>query len=221
MPAEKSDFAKTLDELQNRLRSTLRDHGFRSRGRTFNRTTSDKLTEVIQFQMGSYDPPGTTYIPGLRENLYGKFTVNLGIFVPEVAQHHGGGRPKSFVQEYHCCIRTRLAVIGPKRRDVWWDISGDPALADELVDRLAQDAFPFFRMFDTRDKILAEWLTVPRSPFAFSPTRIVCAIILTSRGQFDQARALLAAQAKEITSPGHPAYVRGLAERLGLGYLGG
>ena len=45
--------------------------------------------------MGSFDPPGTTHIPGLRENLYGRFTVNLGVYVPEVARNHGGGEAKS------------------------------------------------------------------------------------------------------------------------------
>src|ERR1700688_3452188 len=111
MAADKSDLAKTLDELQAKLRPALKEWSFRARGRAFNRTTPDGLTEVVQLQMGSFDPPGTTYIPGLRENLYGKFTVNLGVFVPEVAEHYGAGAPKSFVQEYHCCVRTRLAIL--------------------------------------------------------------------------------------------------------------
>jgi hypothetical protein len=85
MANEKSDIAKSLDGLQAKLRPVLKDYGFRARGRTFNRTTSDGLTQVVNLQMGRFDPPGTTYVPGLRDNLYGKFTVNLGAFVPEVA----------------------------------------------------------------------------------------------------------------------------------------
>jgi len=123
MSTQKSDLARTLDELQAKLRPTLKEWGFRARGRGFNRTTSDDLTEVIQLQMGSFDPPGTTYIPGLRENRYGMFTVNLGVFVPEVAEQYGSGAPKSFIQEYHCCVRTRLPLLGPEHRDVWWEIS--------------------------------------------------------------------------------------------------
>jgi hypothetical protein len=86
MVAEKSDLAKTLDELQGKLRSALAEYGFRARGRVLNRRTSDGMTEVVQIQMGSFDPPGTTYVPGLRENRYGKFAINLGVFVPEVAE---------------------------------------------------------------------------------------------------------------------------------------
>src|SRR5882762_9371836 len=100
----KSDLVNQMDEIQAKLRPLLKDEGYRVRGRTFNRTTHDGLTQVLNFQMGSFDPPGTTYIPGLRENLYGKFTVNLGVYVPEVALYHGGSEARSFVREHNCCI---------------------------------------------------------------------------------------------------------------------
>jgi Domain of unknown function (DUF4304) len=220
MAPGKSDLAKSLDDLQAKLRPTLKQCGFRARGRTFNRTTSDGLTEVVGIQMGSFDPPGTTYVPGLRENRYGKFTVNLGVLVPEVAEQHGGGAPRSFVQEYHCCVRTRLALLGPERKDVWWEIRVEEALAEELLQRLERDAIPFFKKFETRDAILDQWLAAPKSVYALSPPRIVYAIILAERGRKEAARALLAAQARETLNPGHPAYVRRLAEKLGVGDLG-
>lgn len=220
MTAEKSDLARTLDELQAKLRPALKERGFRARGRAFNRLTSDGLTEVMQVQMGSFDPPGTIPIPGLRESRYGKFNVNLGVFVPEVAERYGGGAPKSCVQEYHCCIRTRLGLLGPERRDVWWDIRAGEALAQELLQRLTRDAIPFFGKFETRDAILKQWLADPKAPYASTPSRIVCAIILAKRGRNEDARVLLAAQARETLNPGHPAYVRRLADKLGLGDLG-
>lgn len=98
----------------------------------------------------------------------------------------------------------------------------DAALTEDLLQRLTRDAIPFFGRFDTRDKILAEWLAVPKAPYAATtPPRIVCAIVLTKRGRKEDARALLAAQSKETTNPGHPAYVRRLAAKLGLGDLDG
>src|SRR5687768_12815065 len=118
MAKEKSEPARLMDDLQGALRPALKRWGFRARGRTFNRATRDGLTEAISLQMGSFDPPGTTYIAGLRQNLYGKFTVNLGVYVPEVARHHGGGEAKSFVQEYHCCVRARLGELGLESADV-------------------------------------------------------------------------------------------------------
>jgi hypothetical protein len=47
----------------------------------------------------------------LRENLHGLFTVNLGVYIPEVARHHDGGEAKVWVQDYHCSIRAPLASI--------------------------------------------------------------------------------------------------------------
>lgn len=104
----KSTFAKAVDDIQKSLRPLLKKRGFRVRGRTFNSTTEDGLIQVVNIQMGPSDPPGTTYIPGLRENLHSLFTVNLGVYVPEVAIHYGGGEAKSWVQDYHCCVRARL-----------------------------------------------------------------------------------------------------------------
>jgi hypothetical protein len=72
----KSIYAQAVDDIQAALRPFLKSRGFRFRGRTFNRTTEDGLTEVVNIQMGVWDPPGTTYIPGLRENLHGLFMVN-------------------------------------------------------------------------------------------------------------------------------------------------
>ena len=66
------------------------------------------------FQMGAFDPPGTTYIPGLRENLYGLFTINLGVYVPDVYKFQVGSEVKKFCSGkplLHSCtlrsVRTR------------------------------------------------------------------------------------------------------------------
>src|SRR5690349_2563651 len=102
--SKSSEVAK-VDEVQAALHAALKPKGFRKKGRTFNRATDDGLAQVINLQVGAHDPPGTVYFPGLRENLYGRFAVNLGVYVPEVARVRGGGEAKGFVQAYHCCIR--------------------------------------------------------------------------------------------------------------------
>src|SRR5580658_10150578 len=116
----KSEAALALDLIQKPLASELKARQFSVRGRTFNRKSADGLTQVLKIQMGSFDPPGTTYHPGLRENLYGKFTVNLGVYVPEVAANCGAGTPKTWVQEPACCIRSRLGNLGTEEADFWW-----------------------------------------------------------------------------------------------------
>src|SRR6476646_185094 len=130
MPA--SEFVKALDGIQRALRPSLKEHGFKVRGRTFNRITDDGLTQVVNLQMGPSDPPGTTYIPGLRENMHGLFTVNLGVYIPEVAELHGGGPAKSWVQEHYCSIRNRLGPASGSPADVWWKASASPEVIQDV-----------------------------------------------------------------------------------------
>jgi len=68
--------------------------------------------------MGASDPPGTTDIPGLRETRHGLFTINLGVYVPEVARHHIGGGAKAWIQDFHCCVRTRLGEACGEDQDI-------------------------------------------------------------------------------------------------------
>jgi len=213
---EKSAFVKSMDHIQGALKPRLMSEGFRVRGRTFNRTTHDGLTHVVNFQMGSSDPPGTTYIPGLRENLYGLFAVNLGVYVPEVAQHTGA-QAKAWIQDYHCCIRVRLRSLIGEGRESWWRAEPNEQVINDVTKALDCSALPFLERFSTRDQIITGWT---RGPAEFgTPPRIVAAIILAARGSLEQSRALLSRQVLETRNPGHPDYVRRLALALGVGDL--
>ena len=211
----KSELAIVMDALQERLTPLLRQAEFRKSGRTYNRTTSDGLTHVVGFQMGLFDPPGMTYFPGLRENLYGLFAINLGVYVPEVARTHGGGEAKAVVRDYNCCIRTRLGQT--LEREFWWEISAKETLVSELQERLSAQAFPFFQRFKSRDQVLDELDPMTGNTDLVHVPRIVRAIILVNRGACDVARRLLSDQVGDNGHmPGHVSYVRELAERLGI-----
>jgi hypothetical protein len=212
----KSVLTNTLGKLQQNLDPLLGESGFRKSNRTYNRITADGLTQVIDFQMGRFDPPGTTHIPGLRENLYGLFTVNLGVYVPEVARHRGGGEAKSVVRDGDCCIRTRLGRT--TRKDSWWKISADETLVTELLQRLQNEAIPLFQRFESRDQILNEFQAASdNTDLIVGSTRIVCAIIFLNRGERERARHLLTEQARDHTrNPRNPAYVIDLARCLGV-----
>lgn len=213
-----SEFAKAVNEVQRALRPSLKEQGFKVRGRTFNRVTEDGITQVINLQMGASDPPGTNYIPGLRANMYGLFTVNLGVYIPEVAALHGG-RAKSWVQEYYCSIRDRLGPVSGTTRDLWWHAHNpDDAVAD-IQPRLLSHGLPFLDRFRSKDLILIELGGHEYNSDHCATPRIVCAILLATRGHTGSARALLAAQILESHNRHHPAYVRDLAARMGLGVL--
>jgi hypothetical protein len=217
----KSTYVSAVDGIQSALGPFLKGSGFKVRGRAFNRGTEDGLTQVVSVQMGASDPPGTTYVPGLRENLHGLFTVNLGVYVPEVARHHGGGEAKSWVHEYHCCVRARLGEASGEEQDIWWHARNDPTVMDDVRRRLELGGLPFLDRFSTRDKVLAEWHDRSENMGASGPPRIVLAIILAERGQKGRAREFLARQVLETRNPGHSDYVRELAKKLELESLDG
>jgi hypothetical protein len=217
MAKPKSEMVARTDELQSSVKPRLKALGFRCKGRAFNRATPDGLTEVVSFWMGPSDPPGTTYVPGLTENLYGKFMVMLGVFVPEVVKFHAGSAELAFIQEYHCCVRRRLGHLGAGPQQHWWELRG--ADAAEIETRLERDGLAFLERFNTRDKIL-EKRNEERDPlFLGAPPRIVAAFILAERGQHEEARTLLSTQARGTEHPRHSEYVRELAHKLGLGEL--
>ncbi len=216
----KSKFADAVDEIQAELEPFFKRNGFRRHGRTFNATTPDDLTWVANIQMGPSDPPGTTYSPGLRENRHGLFTVNLGVYVPEVARHHGGTEVKLWAQPQHCSIRARLGALSMTDGDLWWPATLTASMTQDVLRRLVQFGMPFLERFSTRQRILDEFAGVSENRYLAVP-RIVSAILLTGRGDAEEARRLLSDQSRETSNRGHAAYVRELARRLGLGELAG
>jgi hypothetical protein len=219
MATAKSKPVQAMDEVLASIRPLLNETGFHTRARAFNRTTSDGITQVIEFQLGRFDPPGTHYV-GFRQNLYGKFTVNVGVYVPELHTYTypGGGR-QSFVHEYDWWVRKRLGSLGPEHMDIWWDLESQHKQAAEVLCRIERDAFPFLAQFETRDAILHHWMQENASlnPFDRSRQRIACAIIQATRGQKNEAKTILSVALRERADHPSAKMLRGLFEKLGLG----
>ncbi|MGH8029270.1 MAG: DUF4304 domain-containing protein [Arenimonas sp.] len=207
-----------MDGIQRALKPSLVGHGFRARGRTFNRVTADGLTQVVNLQMGSSDPPGTTYIPGLRENFHGLFTINLGVYVPEDSELRRG-LAKAWVQVHDCCIRSRLGQTSGSPQDIWWQARNETTVVADVQSMLLSFGLLFLDRFASRDQILSELEGCGANEEHCNVPRIVSAIILCRRGETDAARALMAAQTHETLNRNHPAYVRELALRMGLGEI--
>lgn len=214
----KTALAEAMDAIQAKLHPLFKQAAFRKQGRTYNRSTPDGLVHVVGFQMGAFDPPGTTAIPGFRENLHGRFTVNLGIYVPEVARHQLGGEAKAVVHEYNCCIRTRLGRT--EREEVWWKVCLDEEVIEDLHRRLEAEAVPLFQRFQSRDQIVSEFGSVDDNQPLIVVPKIVCAIIEHGRGRIAEAGRLLSehiiAYRANPTNPHHVDYVHRLASQLGI-----
>lgn len=218
MGMAKSAFANAVDVIQTACAPVLKPAGFRKRGRTHNRSTEDGLVQVIAFQMGASDPPGATHIPGLSSDLHGLFTVNLGVYVPEVAEWTGTPA-KAFVSESDCTIRSRLVrAADTEADDLWWPADATGPVPDEIRRRLERDGLALLDRYATRDAILADIDEDAVShPHMLAPPRMVGGIILAERGDRAGARHLFERQKDAALSGGrigHADYIAGLIARL-------
>src|SRR5574343_358296 len=142
-----------LDSIQKEIYLFLKPLGFKKKGRTFNKQTEDGIYQVINIQSGRYEFGDKYVIPGFRENLYGKFTVNLGVMVKEIYEIDIHNKPKDIYQDYDCQIRTRLTHL-TIQKDLWWTISDDNnKTAKEVIDGLSKHGLDWLDNFEKRDKI--------------------------------------------------------------------
>ncbi len=204
-----------MDAMQWQLRPLFKEHGFRMRSRTCNRATADGLVHVINFQMGRFDPPDRYDIPRPRENLYDKFTVNVGIYVPEIASLRYGKITFDFAQEVFCCIRRRLGHLAGGS-DLWWELPASHGAVSDVRMRIEKDALPFLANLEDRASVLHQ-LEIA-ADVTGGPPRISRAIILAHRGEIEQARKLLHEQVRSASAE-HVRHVQDIADRLHLGRL--
>ncbi|MEZ5064620.1 MAG: DUF4304 domain-containing protein [bacterium] len=200
-------------------RPLLESHGFRVRGKIFNRVTLDSLTQVVGFQSGRGDSPGKRLVPGFRKDLRDHYTVNLGVYVPEVARYLLGEEFDGWIREYHCCVRARLGELTADRRDLWWPVDGVKG-GEEVLRLLENVAIPFLENLRTRDDLLAYGETDPEPLAASASPRVVSAILRAERGESEFAAELLASEWRQAANDGQRASLRELASSLGLSVPG-
>lgn len=112
-----TDAARAMDSVVAQTVPLLKASGFRKRRHTFNRTPEPGLVQVVNFQMGPFEPPGPgseTNIAareklGLAGDLYGTFTINLGVYVDEMVMEDWERRD-GWVNEYDCQLRAGSAI---------------------------------------------------------------------------------------------------------------
>jgi hypothetical protein len=213
----KSASTKALDAVQARLAKLLAPHGYVRRGRTFRRDAGEGVVQVANLQMRPFADDAA----GGGMALVDRFTVNLGIFIPEL-------RPETpvdpaDVQDYHCALRARIGELMDPPHDHWWDLPGDAAeLGAELVRVMEARGLPFLQRFATRDAVVAEWIGFSEARVLMATARTDVAILLAGRGETREARALLQElRCREGTAASAVAWLDALAARLGLEPLAG
>lgn len=221
--ALKSPIARRLDDVQNRLAALLKPLGFARKGRTFRRETEPGIFQIIALQAGPFEigPPLPEPVKHLREDYYGKFTVNLGVFVEEIFERTNPPvSPNRVISDAHCSIRTRLGHI-TARDDLWWSLIEDQGdLADDIGALLLHVGIPFLERFKSRDQVVRDWIRFNETELAVTAVaRLDVAMVLLKRGDHVGARRLFQEHLDKTELRNHAAYVRELAVKLGLGEL--
>src|SRR5262249_7835333 len=211
--------ALAMNDLVAAVHPRLKDLRFRKRRHTFNRIIQpDGLIHEINFQMGAFDPPGTAEIPGLRPNLYGRFTINLGVWLPGLTEpgsrspaHHSA----RFINDYNCHLRARIGELLPEAADTWWRLS---APADQLAaivsSAITGHALPWLARFSTWDDTLRQLEAAPADPNWFlSPARLTPLRRRIGRGEPAAAEQDFAEHVEAcVKNPRNPGHFKVLGE---------
>lgn len=218
-------YAERMKQIIQTAHPLLKEAGFRKRRHIFNRETEPGFVQVLGFQMGPHEPGPQFELPPIKVNLYGKFTINLGIYIEEVHTRLLGTRVASFIPEYVCEIRCRLPELMPEdewpvtnKGAGWWSLDEPPErTAIELRDLVARYALPFFETLKDRDSVIELWHREPQNEALPGRAPLSIAVILFQRGDREGAERLMRDYVREgFSTPGHGEFVREVAESMGI-----
>ncbi|WP_382304502.1 DUF4304 domain-containing protein [Herbiconiux sp. UC225_62] len=190
----------------------LKTLGFKKRRHSFNRSLDDGITHVISFQMGASDPPGTVELPGLRPNLHGRFTVNLGVHSSSMPRTQY--RELSWINEYDCQLRKRLGHLLPEHADVWWRLD-HPEAAVNVSDALLGAGIQWLSRFESSEDIWLAFENGDIESLGMGPAAALdIADLYTAHARPADARRVLEAYARSAHKPSHTEYlVKHLVDR--------
>ena len=178
------------------LLGALRDAGFRGTARDFHRSRGP-VTDAVNIQAS-------------RSNAgeKGRFTVNLGIYLPGVEAILRGAPLTNPPCEVDCTVRVRLASVAPGGGDGWWAVGTgvDPSVVGREVG-------------ETMTRFGVPWLDAVTGPADVARRGLPCtdltrAAILLVSGLREETIDLM--RGNVLRSSAAWAAWRGLAERTGL-----
>jgi hypothetical protein len=216
-----SQFALKMQAVVSQIHPKLKTVGFRKERHTFNRESEPGLIHVVNFQMGPYEPGPNYEFPPYKVNVYGYFTVNLGVFISEVYEQTMPKAMPRFPKEYQCEIRARLGELMPEGEGGWWTLKAETRLlASTIWEAIEEYGLPFLDRFPSRAAILSEWYRDGASALTRWDARggLAVALIHAYRGEKALAEETLSEyyQAALVNHPRHASFVMEVAERAGL-----
>jgi hypothetical protein len=145
-----SDISKTIDGIVGAgLAPALKKDGYKKKGRNFLLTSMDVI-RVVNVQASQWNIGSS-----------GQFTLNLGIYLPKIANFIGNEISGEFPKEYECTVRERIGSLMPKGEDYWWELekkTDTETLALEVVEAWTKFGRPWMDQAWDRADFLKEFL---------------------------------------------------------------
>ncbi len=189
-----------MKQVVAHVQPVLKAAGFRKRKHTFNRTVEPGLVHVVAYRMVPYDPPGLVEIPGLRESLYGHFTVHLGVFVEEAWRlddvrfgPRGAPAGKDWVDDADCQLRGLIEDPAGSSRHGTWPLDDPSGVGSVMVELLHSEAFGWLDRLGSRAAILSVLESAPiasREVSGVEPDRLLAARMRLGAGDRHRAQQL-------------------------------
>jgi len=213
----KSEYAKKLDLIQTEVHKDLKIIGFRKQGRTFNRSLGSGLIHVINFQMGRHPVGNHKEIPPFRLNLYGKFTVNLGVYIPEIYRLLWNKDVPKFVDHGDCEIEKRIGELVPPYKSLWWDLNKNTKrLSKKALTVIVKYGLPYLNQFNSHNDIIQEWYEQGEETGLPPRAGLSISILLFNNGDHEQARNLLLQEYSRNYDHPYAGFVVDIAQKLGI-----
>jgi hypothetical protein len=127
--------SEMIDELvKTHLKPALKELGFKCKTPTFFRKNGE-LVEIISLQKSQWNDAGEA-----------QFTINLGVYWPNVQETLGRVCKTLPPKEYECTLRQRLGPLFDEGKDYWWrvnPISDIQAIGKDVVEKVRGFALPW------------------------------------------------------------------------------
>ena len=212
---ENSDYSYRLDKILQSIFKALKPLGFIRKDRLFNRRTSEGLLEVIHFQTIHAPPGGKDDLPGFRPYNFGKFTVNLGIWIPELFDETFPGQRKKMYEPFDCSLRILLSKL-TRGDEYWWSLDEKAStLSQEILEALKGPGRQWLNQLNTYQKIEANWVALAESQQLVRRAKLDVALMKILRNEED-GKDLFREYFQQKHPEGHRQYLLFLAQKYGV-----
>jgi len=133
-----SEISKKIDEIINmELKALMKANGFKKRARNFYKEIDGGVFLLVNVQGSMYN-----------DNQDARYTVNLGVFFPEIYEMVGFGNVGAIPSVPDCSITKRIGHLKPEKTDYWWQLkpsSNLQQLAADLSRTVEQYGLPWLQ----------------------------------------------------------------------------